>query len=268
MKPLIEVCNISKRYRLSSEHSEIQQRSLKKALHRFLAGGWKRNDMVEFWALKDVSFSLYPGEIVAILGHNGSGKSTLLKLMSRIIEPTHGKIFLTGRLGALLEIGTGMHPDLTGLENIYFCGALLGMKKKEIIRHLDEIISFAGIEAFLRTPFKKYSSGMALRLAASILLHLRTDVLILDEILSAGDYDFQSLCFDKIKEVAHDGRLVLCVTHHEEWIFSYCQRALLLKNGSLMADRLPGDVLKLYHSQKIIEAQASIIDKKTDREAL
>ncbi len=255
MKPLIEVCNISKRYRLSSENAEIHQRSLKKTLHRLLAGAWKCNDMVEFWALKDVSFSLHQGEVVAILGHNGSGKSTLLKLMSRIIEPTHGKILLAGRLGALLEIGTGMHPDLTGLENIYFCGTLLGMKKKEIIRHLDEIVSFADIEAFLTTPFKKYSSGMALRLAASILLHLRTDILILDEILSAGDYDFQSLCFDKIKQVANDGRLILCVTHHEEWISSYCQRALLLKNGHLMADGLPDDVLKQYHFQKTIETK-------------
>ncbi len=253
MKPLIEVCNISKRYRLSPENTELRQRSLKKTLHRLLTGGWKRNEMVEFWALKDLSFSLYPGEVIAILGHNGSGKSTLLKLMSRIIEPTHGKIFLKGRLGALLEIGTGMHPDLTGLENIYFCGALLGMKKREIIRYLDEIISFADIEAFLQTPFKKYSSGMALRLAASILLHLRTDVLILDEILSAGDFGFQTLCFDKIKKVASDGRLVLCVSHHEDWISSYCQRALLLRDGHLMADGLPVDILKQYHCQKTTE---------------
>jgi lipopolysaccharide transport system ATP-binding protein len=207
--------------------------------------------MNEFWALKEVSFSLYPGEVVAILGHNGSGKSTLLKLMSRIIEPTHGKIFLTGRLGALLEIGTGMHPELTGLENIYFCGALLGMKKKEINRHLDEIISFAEIEAFLQTPFKKYSSGMSLRLAASILLHLKTDVLILDEILSVGDYAFQNLCFNKIKEVASDGRLVLCVTHHEEWISTYCKRALLLNSGKLIADGSPLDILHQYHTQPL-----------------
>lgn len=255
MKPLIEVCNISKRYRLSSENAEMQQRSLKKTLHRLLAGGWSRNEMVEFWALKDLSFSLYPGEVVSILGHNGSGKSTLLKMMSRIIEPTHGKIILSGRLGALLEIGTGMHPELTGLENIYFCGALLGMRKKEITRYLDEIIAFAGIEAFLQTPFKKYSSGMALRLAVSILLHLKTDVLILDEVLSVGDYDFQSLCFDKIKQVANDGRLVLCVTHHEEWISSFCRRALLLKNGQLIADGSPVDVLKQYHCQKTIETQ-------------
>jgi lipopolysaccharide transport system ATP-binding protein len=253
MKPIIEVCNISKRYQLFSDPAENQHRSLKKTLHRLIAGGWQRNEMVEFWALQDISFSLHPGEVVAILGHNGSGKSTLLKLMSRIIEPTKGKIILSGRLGALLEIGTGMHPDLTGLENIYFCGALLGMKKKEVVRHLDEIIAFAEIEAFLQTPFKKYSSGMALRLAASILLHLKTDILILDEILSVGDYDFQSLCFDKIKQVANDGRLVLCVTHHEEWISTYCKRALLLKNGQLMADGSPVAILKQYHNQKTVE---------------
>jgi len=250
MKPIIEVRNISKRYRLSSEHADMQQRSLKQTVHHLLAGGWKQGELVEFWALKELSFSLYPGVVVAILGHNGSGKSTLLKLMAQIIEPTQGEIILSGRLGALLEIGTGMHPELTGLENIFFCGALLGMKKKEINRHLEEIISFADIEAFLKTPFKKYSSGMALRLAASILLHLKADVLILDEILSVGDYAFQKLCFDKIKQVANDGRLVLCVSHHEEWISSHCQRALLLKNGKLVAEGLPSDILKQYHSQQ------------------
>lgn len=254
MKPLIEVSNISKRYWISSDSTEMQQRSLKKSLHRLLSKGLSRKGMTEFWALKDLSFSLYPGEVVAILGHNGSGKSTLLKLMSRIIEPTQGKIFLTGRLGALLEIGTGMHPELTGLENIYFCGALLGMKKREVKRHLDEIISFAEIEAFLQTPFKKYSSGMSLRLAASILLHLKTDVLILDEILSVGDYAFQNLCFNKIKQVANDGRLVLCVTHHEEWISTYCKRAILLNSGNLIADGAPTAILHQYHTHSLQQA--------------
>jgi len=252
MKPLIEVCNLSKRYWISSEEGESGHKSLKNTIHRLLIKGWKRPEMLEFWALKELFFSLYPGEVIAILGHNGSGKSTLLKVMSRIIEPTEGKMILNGRLGALLEIGTGMHPDLTGLQNIYFCGALLGMKKSEIKHHLEEIIAFAGIESFLQTPFKKYSSGMSLRLAASILLHLKTDVLILDEILSIGDYAFQSLCFDKIIQVANDGRLVLCVTHHEEWVSSYCKRALLLQNGRLVADGEPIEILKQYHCEKQI----------------
>lgn len=267
MKPIIEVKDIAKRYHISSAQKEGESGSLKRSLHNLLTGKWRYHSWEEFWALQDLNFSLFPGEVVSILGHNGSGKSTLLKLMSRIIEPTCGTITLYGRLGALLEIGTGMHAELTGRENIFFCGALLGMNKQQIHRHLEAIIAFADIEAFLDTPFKKYSSGMALRLAASVLLHLNTDILILDEILSAGDYAFQSMCFDKIQQVAREGRLVLCVTHHEEWITSYCHRALLLSHGRLVADGAPSLILEEYHASNPAGKQgngsAHTVDKKT-----
>jgi len=251
MKPLIEIQEISKKYRIPAGDSKGSHRSLKKTVQQALSGKWKNLQMEEFWALRDLSFSLYRGEIVAILGHNGSGKSTLLKLISRIIEPTKGKIFLYGKLGALLEVGTGMHPDLTGRENIFFCGALLGMKKEDVRKVLDQIVDFADIAAFLDTPFKKYSSGMALRLAASVLFHLKTDLLILDEVLSVGDRAFQLLCFEKIKAISQDGKIVLCVTHHDEWISTYCQRALLLDHGQLISDGPAASVLQKYRSSLI-----------------
>ncbi len=248
MSPLIEVSSLGKKYSIRSKSGDLSHRSLKNRLHQLLTGKWGKERDEAFWALEDLSFSISKGEVVAILGHNGSGKSTLLKIISRITEPTAGKVSLYGHLGALLEVGTGMHPDLTGRDNIYFCGALLGMKRNEITKHLDAIVAFADIAPFLDTPLKKYSSGMALRLACSVLFHLRTDLLILDEVLSIGDWTFQSKCFEKIKEVASEGRVILCVTHHEEWISTYCSRALLLHHGHLVEDGAAVDVLKKYHA--------------------
>jgi lipopolysaccharide transport system ATP-binding protein len=247
MESLIQIQNIGKRYQVRVSDEPDSHRSLKKTIHAAFTQQWKNKPIREFWALKDLSFSLNRGETVAIMGQNGSGKSTLLKLISRIIEPTEGRIVLNGRLGALLEVGTGMHPDLTGRENIYFCGALLGMKRSEVKKTIDAIVAFAEISAFLDAPFKQYSSGMALRLAASVLFHLRTDLLILDEVLSVGDKAFQEICFKKIETLSKEGKIIVCVTHHEEWIKTYCQRGLLLKDGMLIDDGPAKKVLTHYH---------------------
>jgi lipopolysaccharide transport system ATP-binding protein len=222
---MIKVTSVGKKYWMNE--------SLKERLHRMLSFQRERKIL---WAVQDVSFSIQPGEIVGVIGHNGSGKSTLLKLISRVTEPTEGAIEITGRVGALLEVGVGMHPELSGRDNIYFFGALLGMKKKEIQKRLDLIVDFAKISSFLDHPIKKYSSGMALRLASSVILHLDTDILILDEVLSVGDKGFQEQCFEKIQEVAGRGKIVLCVSHHAEWIKKYCHRELLLDRGKLISD--------------------------------
>jgi lipopolysaccharide transport system ATP-binding protein len=244
-KRLIEVDGISKKFWIRSEGPQY---SLKSTLHQLMTGKSKTLSRKPFWAVENVSFTLDEGEIVGILGHNGSGKSTLLKMIAQVTEPTQGKIVLHGRLGAMLEVGTGMHPDLTGRDNIYFCGAILGMKRADIRAQLDAIVEFAEIEAFLDVPLKRYSSGMALRLASSVLFHLRTDFLVLDEVLSVGDIDFQARCFEKVKEIAQEGRSVLCVTHHEIWVSTYCQRALLMHHGRLLDDGEPEAVVAHYHS--------------------
>jgi len=245
MNRLIEVKNISKKYLIRSKDHD--HKSLKGYLHQLLTGKARNLSHKPFWALEDVSFTLNRGEIVAVLGHNGSGKSTLLKIIAQVTEPTHGRIILHGRLGAMLEVGTGMHPELTGRDNIFFCGAILGMKRAEIRRQLDAIVAFADISAFLDTPLKRYSSGMMLRLASSVLFHLKTDLLILDEVLAVGDFEYQARCFEKVKEIAKEGRAILCVTHYETWISSFCERALLMHHGRLVDDGLPLPILERYH---------------------
>ena len=222
---MIRVASVSKRYWMSE--------SLKERLHRMLS--FQKGKRV-LWALDDVSFYVEAGEIVGVVGHNGSGKSTLLKLISRVTEPTKGTIEVRGKVGALLEAGVSMHPELSGRDNIYFLGSLLGMKKKEIQKKLDLIVGFSGVSSFLDVPLKKYSSGMALRLASSVILHLDTDILILDEVLSVGDKKFQEQCFSKIQEVAKSGRIVLCVSHHAEWVKKYCHREIVLDKGKLISD--------------------------------
>jgi lipopolysaccharide transport system ATP-binding protein len=241
MNRLIEVEGISKFYSIRAEN---QDKSLKSTLSQIFTGKSRSLSNKQFWALEDVSFTINHGEIVGILGHNGSGKSTLLKIIAQVTEPTRGKITLHGSIGAMLEVGTGMHPDLTGRDNIYFCGAILGMKRAEIRQKLDAIVEFADISAFLDTPLKRYSSGMALRLASSVLFHLRTDLLILDEVLSVGDFEYQARCFEKVKEIAREGRTILCVTHHESWISSFCEKALLMHHGRLANEGSPLSILE------------------------
>ncbi|MDN3507250.1 MAG: ABC transporter ATP-binding protein [Simkaniaceae bacterium] len=190
-----------------------------------------RNPKVSFWALQDINLEIGPGEAVGLIGENGSGKSTLLKLLARVTVPTQGQIFLSGRVGALLEVGTGFHAELTGRENIFLSGAILGMHRKEVKRHFDEIIDFAGAGPFLDTPVKKYSSGMFLRLAFSVMAHLTSEILLIDEALSVGDVPFQEKALDKMRALVNEGRTIILVSHQMQMIDSFCSRLIHLHEG-------------------------------------
>jgi lipopolysaccharide transport system ATP-binding protein len=204
---------------------------------RWLGRGRRRRSEADrtIWALKDVSLEIQHGEVVGLIGRNGAGKSTILKILSRITEPTQGRVQLQGRVGSLLEVGTGFHPELTGRENIYLNGAILGMKRVEIARKFDEIVAFAETEAFLDTPVKRYSSGMYMRLAFAVAAHLETEILLVDEVLAVGDAAFQKKCLGKIGTVAHQGRTVVLVSHNMHAILALCTRAFLLEGGRLEA---------------------------------
>jgi lipopolysaccharide transport system ATP-binding protein len=199
-----------------------------------------------FWALRDVSFDVQAGEIVGIIGRNGAGKSTLLKVLSRITEPTSGKAILRGRVASLLEVGTGFHPELTGRENIYLNGTILGMKRFEIARKFDEIVDFAGIDAFIDTPVKRYSSGMYVRLAFAVAAHLEPEILIVDEVLAVGDVDFQKKCMGKMGSVAREGRTVLLVSHNIGLMETLCSKAVLLREGSVISQGSTQQVVSDY----------------------
>ena len=198
------------------------------------------------WALRDVSFDIEQGEVVGIVGRNGAGKSTLLKILSRITEPTEGRITLRGRVSSLLEVGTGFHPELTGRENVYMNGTILGMRKKEIDRKFEEIVEFSGVERFLDTPVKRYSSGMKVRLAFSVAAHLEPEVLIIDEVLAVGDAEFQKKCLGKMQDVAGHGRTVLFVSHNMGAIQALCPRAIALRSGQVVDDDLTPSVIARY----------------------
>jgi lipopolysaccharide transport system ATP-binding protein len=198
------------------------------------------------WALKDVSFEVKRGEILGVIGRNGAGKSTLLKVLSRITEPTAGYAEIHGRTGSLLEVGTGFHPELTGRDNIYLNGSILGMKRAEIARQFDEIVAFAEVEKFIDTPVKHYSSGMYLRLAFAVAAHLKTEVLLVDEVLAVGDYKFQEKCLGKMQDVATTGRTVLLVSHSMSAVQRLCKRALAFDDGKLIADSSPESVIAEY----------------------
>ncbi len=191
---------------------------------------------MRFWALRDVSFEVAPGEVVGVIGRNGAGKSTLLKLLSRITEPSEGRITLRGRVGSLLEVGTGFHPELTGRENIFLNGAILGMKRAEIRKRFDEIVAFAEVEKFLDTPVKHYSSGMYMRLAFSVAAHLEPEILLVDEVLAVGDASFQRKCLNKMESVSKHGRTVFFVSHNMPAITRLCPRAIMLDRGRVYQD--------------------------------
>lgn len=199
-----------------------------------------------FWALKDVSFEVEPGEVVGIIGRNGAGKSTLLKVLSQITEPTIGEITLNGRVGSLLEVGTGFHPELTGRENIYLNGAILGMSRREVARKFDEIVAFSEVEQFLDTPVKRYSSGMYTRLAFAVAAHLEPEILIVDEVLAVGDAQFQQKCIGKMSEVAKGGRTVLFVSHNMAAVEALCDRGVLLESGAVRFAGAAPDAVRLY----------------------
>ena len=220
-------------------------------LRAFLAGqsrsGANRPD--EFWALRDVDFEVPRGQVLGIIGRNGSGKSTLLKILSRITPPTEGCAEIEGRVGSLLEIGTGFHPELTGRENTFLSGTILGMKRQEISERFDEIVDFSGVERFIDTPVKHYSSGMYLRLAFAVAAHLRAEILLIDEVLSVGDSAFQKKCIGKMSEAAHEGRTVLFVSHNLPAVSRLCDRALLLDAGRIVAQGSVEEVVGVYGRQ-------------------
>lgn len=198
------------------------------------------------WALKDVSFEVEPGEVIGVIGHNGAGKSTLLKVLTRITEPTHGHAEIHGRVSSLLEVGTGFHPELTGRENIYLNGAILGMTRTEIVRKFDEMVEFSGVSKFIDTPVKRYSSGMYLRLAFAVAAHLEPEILLVDEVLAVGDAAFQKKCLDKMDDVARQGRTVVFVSHNLQAIMRLCTRAFLLDGGELVKSGAPSEVVSDY----------------------
>jgi lipopolysaccharide transport system ATP-binding protein len=219
----------------------------------------------QFWALKDVSFEVQPGEVVGIIGRNGAGKSTLLKILSRITEPTSGRIELRGRVGSLLEVGTGFHPELSGRENIYMNGSILGMSRREIQRKFDEIVDFSGIEDFLDTPVKRYSSGMYVRLAFAVAAHLEPEILIVDEVLAVGDQAFQRKCIDKMQSVASHGRVVLFVSHNLGSLETLCHKGFVLANGQLEFNGSIKEAIQQYINSVDQQTGVSVKDRRDRR---
>lgn len=245
MKPILEIQHLSKKYTLHHQTADyLSLREKFSGLMKF--GGGNAED---FLALNDVSFTVNPGESIGIIGANGAGKSTLLKVLSRITPPTKGKIISRGRIASLLEVGTGFHPELTGRENIFFNGSLLGMKRKEIETKFDEIVEFAGTQKFLDTPLKHYSSGMQLRLAFAVAAFLEPEILIIDEVLAVGDAEFQKKCMGKMEDVSKSGRTILFVSHNLSAVSQLCQRSLLLKSGTLVMQDETNKVIDQYIAQ-------------------
>lgn len=233
----IKVDSLAKRYKIGRYQAPYKTivESLTKAItyNPFEFIRKRREKQEYFWALKDISFEVKPGEVIGVIGHNGAGKSTLLKILSRITEPTGGSADIYGRVGSLLEVGTGFHYELTGRENIYLSGAILGMKKNDIDRRFDEIVAFAEVDKFIDTPVKHYSSGMHLRLAFAVAAHLEPEILLVDEVLAVGDLAFQKKCLNKMEDVATQGRTILFVSHNMGAIKELCQTSLVLKNGKV-----------------------------------
>lgn len=251
MKPIVRVEKLSKQYWIGAQETSYGtlRESIVEAARAPLARLRGRNGKrisETIWALKDVTFEVAPGEVIGIIGRNGAGKSTLLKVLSRITEPTTGRVELYGRVASLLEVGTGFHPELTGRENIYLNGAILGMRKAEIVAKFDEIVAFAELKNYLDTPVKRYSSGMYMRLAFAVASHLEPEILIVDEVLAVGDAQFQKKCLGKMGEVAQAGRTVLFVSHNLMAIQGLCDRALWLHEGKTLADGPPHQVVSDY----------------------
>ena len=269
----IRVENLSKRYRIGAaeeQHDTFMAtimaqlrhptRNLSRLRHltRFNTNGQGEEDVL--WALKDVSFEVKRGEVVGVIGRNGAGKSTLLKLLSRITHPSSGRIELHGRVSSLLEVGTGFHPELTGRENIYLNGTILGMRKTEIDRKFDEIVDFSGIEKFIDTPVKRYSSGMGVRLAFSVAAHLEPEILLVDEVLAVGDIAFQRKCLGKMKYVASEGRTVLFVSHNMGAVRNLTDTSIWLSNGILRQEGATIDIINAYTNNSDIFNHSPIVD--------
>jgi lipopolysaccharide transport system ATP-binding protein len=277
MQPIISVKGLSKRYKLGVFNAKTLREEAEAFLARFARGkqgtggrgqvsGLSTLDASrstpsapdEFWALKDVSFDVQPGEVIGVIGRNGAGKSTLLKILSRITEPTSGEARIRGRVASLLEVGTGFHPELSGRENIFLNGAILGMTKAEVRSKFDEIVAFAEIEKFIDTPVKRYSSGMYVRLAFAVAAHLEPEILIVDEVLAVGDVNFQRKCLGKMKSVAkQDGRTVLFVSHNASALRTLCTRGIVLRSGELVAQGEINQLVTDYEKESLSQAITS-----------
>ena len=257
MNHAIKIEKLSKQYRLGQHHETM----LREMLVNLLNDPFRKNrsSRETIWAIKNLSFSICKGEVVGIIGRNGAGKSTLLKLLSKITHPTSGEMKLQGRVSALLEVGTGFHEELTGRENIYLNGSILGLKKNEINAKIDAIINFSGVETFIDTPIKRYSSGMRMRLGFSVAAHLVPDILLVDEVLAVGDMAFQKKCLQAMDDLREGGRTVLFVSHNMAAIENLCPRTLWIDNGQLRKDGETRDVVRSYMSS-FAEKQANIFD--------
>ncbi len=242
MKTVIKAENISKCYKLGKKSFG----DLRSTLSNLFKKEEKLSENKEFWALKDVSFEIQEGDVVGLVGKNGAGKSTLLKVLSKITEPTAGRAYIQGRVASLLEVGTGFHPELTGKENIFLNGAILGMKRAEIKRKFDEIVAFSGIEKFIDTPVKRYSSGMYVRLAFAVAAHLEAEIMFIDEVLAVGDIEFQKKCLGKMGDVAKSGRTIIFVSHNMGAVNTLCNKGFYLKQGKLIATGDVQEISKLY----------------------
>lgn len=267
-KPIIEVKNLSKKYRIAHERKPYHTLredliEMAKTPARVLRG--HRPSKEDFWALKDVSFAVEEGEVLGIIGKNGAGKSTLLKILSGITSPTSGQAILRGRVASLLEVGTGFHPELTGRENIFLNGTLLGMNRQEVKRKFDEIASFSEVEKFLDTPVKHYSSGMYVRLAFAVAAHLEPEVFIVDEVLAVGDAGFQKKCVRKMTEIAKEGRTILFVSHNLTIVKALCDRALLLSEGEVVKEGRVDSVLEQYFKDTESKAKEEVIKSTCGR---
>ncbi len=255
MKPIIKVQGISKQYRIGSHEAAYQ--TLRESLMQALKFQRQSAPAEYIWALRDISLDAVPGDVIGVIGRNGAGKSTLLKILSRITEPTTGRIDLYGRVGSLLEVGTGFHPELSGRENIFLNGAILGMRRAEILRKFDEIVAFAEVEKFIDTPVKRYSSGMYLRLAFAVAAFLESEILLVDEVLAVGDASFQKKCLGKMRDVSASGRTVLFVSHNMAAIEALCNRCLFISEGRLFDDGKPHDLVVKYLAAEAAPEHAS-----------
>jgi len=246
MRPIIKVENLGKQYRIGPRQAAYS--TLRDSIAGALRAPFRRNGDSEntLWALKDVNFEVMPGEVVGVIGRNGAGKSTLLKIMSRITEPTTGQVDLYGRVGSLLEVGAGFHHELSGRENVYLNGAILGMKRSEVDRKFDEIVAFAEVEKFIDTPIKHYSTGMYMRLAFAVAAHLEPEILLVDEVLAVGDAEFQKKCLGRMKDVAGNGRTVLLVSHNMQAVTQVCSQALWLQPGKPVQQGAASAVISNY----------------------
>lgn len=255
---VVKVSGLSKKYAIGKQ----KDGSLRGTLGSIFSKG--KSSVDEFWALKDVSFEIGQGDVVGIIGKNGAGKSTLLKILSQITSPTEGMVELNGRIASLLEVGTGFHPELTGRENVYLNGTILGMTRKEVKAKFDEIVEFSGIEKFIDTPVKHYSSGMYVRLAFAVAAHLEPEILIIDEVLAVGDAEFQKKCLGKMKDVAGQGRTVLFVSHHLGSVKTLCNKGILLEKGQIKATGDIESIVSLYQKSGSEAASYECAESKKD----